>query len=364
MRTSTPPDGSLGVVSSPKYFISDNAAGVHPEVMAALVAANRGHAVAYGHDSYTEQATALLREHFGGKPEILFVLTGTGANVLALQCLLHSYEAVICADCSHLNRDECGAPEKFIGAKLLPTATRQGKLFPDLIAPLLLDAGMVHRAQPKVVTVSQCTEWGTVYTVDELRDLADFCHANDLRLHVDGARLSNAAVALDVELGAMTSECDVDVLSFGGTKNGLMGAEAVLVFDSSLLPAAGFYRKQAMQLSSKMRFIAVQFQALLSNELWRRNARHANAMAARLAEAVSGIDAVQLVMPVETNAVFARLPPADIAELQDTEVFAMWDSRQSVVRWMTAFDTTEEEVDSFAERISRVGRGKDRVLFT
>jgi threonine aldolase len=343
-------------VPARKYFISDNAAGVHPDVMAALAAANRGHAVAYGHDVHTEEAIALLREHFGGQPDVLLMLTGTGANVLALQCMLRSFEAVICADCSHLNRDECGAPEKFIGAKLLPAPTRDGKLYPDLIAPLLLDTTMVHRAQPGAVTVSQCTEWGTVYTVEELKALADFCHARGLRLHVDGARLSNAAAALGVDLAALTSASGVDVLSFGGTKNGLMGAEAVLFFDRSLAPAAGFYRKQAMQLSSKMRFVAVQFQALLANGLWKRNALHANAMAARLADAVKGLDAVQLVMPVETNAVFARLSPAHIAELQATEVIAVWDSRQSIVRFMTAFDTTEAEVDAFAEKIAGLAR--------
>jgi len=343
-------------VPGPKYFLSDNAAGVHPEVMDALAAANRGHAAAYGHDAHTERAISLLREHFGGRPEVLFVLTGTGANVLALQSMLQSYEAVICADCSHLNRDECGAPEKFTGSKLLSAPTRQGKIYPDLIEPLLADTDMVHRAQPRVVTVSQCTEWGTVYTVDELKRLAAFCHERDLRLHMDGARLSNAAAALDVDLAAVSSEAGVDVLSFGGTKSGLMGAEAVLFFDASLLPAASFYRKQGMQLASKMRFVAVQFEALLSNDLWRRNARQANAMASRLADAVGGIDGVELVMPVETNGVFARLSPAHIARLQETEVFGVWDSRESIVRWMTSFDTTEAEVDSFAERIGDVCR--------
>jgi threonine aldolase len=346
-------------VPAPKYFLSDNAAGVHPEVMAALAAANHGHAAAYGSDSYTERASELLREHFGGQPEVLFVLTGTGANVLALQCMLKSYEAVICADCSHLNRDECGAPEKFVGSKLLPAPTRQGKLYPELIEPLLADTDMVHRAQPRAVTISQCTEWGTVYTVDELKDLASFCHERNLRLHVDGARLSNAAVALDVDLAALSSAAGIDVLSFGGTKNGLMGAEAVLFFDKSLLPAASFYRKQAMQLGSKMRYVAVQFEALLSGDLWRRNARHANAMASRLAESVSETPDVQLVMPVETNAVFARLPARRIADLLAHEVFGVWESRESIVRWMTAFDTTEAEVDRFAERIRAGGRTSD-----
>jgi threonine aldolase len=340
-------------VPAPKYFLSDNAAGVHPEVMAALAAANHGHASAYGSDSFTQRATELLREHFGGDPEVLFVLTGTGANVLALQSMLKSYEAVICADCSHLNRDECGAPEKFVGSKLLPAPTRQGKLYPELIEPLLADTDMVHRAQPRAVTVSQCTEWGTVYTVDELNGLSKFCHEHNLLLHVDGARLSNAAVALEVDLPAVSSEAGVDVLSFGGTKNGLMGAEALLFFNHSLLPAASFYRKQAMQLASKMRFVAVQFEALLTNDLWRRNAAHANAMASRLAAGVEGIAGVELVMPVETNALFAQLSPAAIAELQSQEVFGVWETPESIVRWMTSYDTTEAEVDGFAAKIAR-----------
>src|SRR5690606_7107798 len=243
--------------------------------------------------------------------------------------------------------------------KLLPAPTRAGKLYPELIEPLLSDTDMVHRAQPRAVTVSQCTEWGTVYTVDELKDLAGFCHERNLRLHVDGARLSNAAVALDVDFAALSSAAGVDVLSFGGTKNGLMGAEAVLFFDKSLLPAASFYRKQAMQLGSKMRYVAVQFEALLTGDLWQRNARHANAMASRLADSVRGTPDVQVVMPVETNAVFARLPSRRIDELQAHDVFAVWDSRESIVRWMTSFDTTEAEVDNFAAKIRADGRTGD-----
>ena len=337
-----------------KYFVSDNASGVHPEVLAAIASANDGHAVAYGHDEYTERARQVLREHFGTQVEILFALTGTGANVLALQSVLHSYQAIICADCSHLHRDECGAPEKFIGSKLLPAPTREGKLTPELIAPSLADTSMVHRAQPRVVTVSQCTEWGTIYTPAELTALSKFCRDNNLLLHVDGARLCNAAVALDLPLKAITADCGVDILSFGGTKNGLMGAEAVVYFEPKLAQNAAFFRKQAMQLPSKMRYIAVQFEALLGGELWQRNAAHANAMAARLAAAIDDIDSLNIVMPVESNAVFVQLPPACIAKLQAVFVFAVWNTPQSIVRWMTSFDTTENEVDQFAEQIRRV----------
>jgi threonine aldolase len=336
-----------------RYFISDNASGVHPEILAAIASANEGHAVAYGHDAHTERAQSVLRRHFGEQVEILFALTGTGANVLALQSVLHSYQAIICADCSHLHRDECGAPEKFIGSKLLAAPTHEGKLTPQFIAPLLADTGMVHRAQPRVVTVSQCTEWGTVYTAAELTALSEFCHAGNLLLHVDGARLCNAAAALDVPLKALTADCGVDLLSFGGTKNGLIGAEAVVFFDPSLAQSAAYYRKQAMQLPSKMRFIAVQLEALLSGDLWQRNARHANKMAARLANAVADIDAVNVVMPVETNVVFAQLPSDRIAKLQSVAIFAVWNTPQSIVRWMTSFDTTEDDVDRFADQIHK-----------
>ncbi len=337
-----------------KYFVSDNASGVHPEVIAAIVAANDGHAVAYGRDEYTERARQTLREHFGTQAEVFFALTGTGANVVALQSVLHSYQAIICADCAHLHRDECGAPEKFIGSKLLSAPTREGKLTPELIAPLLADTSMVHRTQPRVLTVSQCTEWGTVYTPAELNALAKFCRDNNLLLHVDGARLCNAAVALDLPLKAITADCGVDILSFGGTKNGLMGAEAVVLFKPELSQSAAFFRKQAMQLPSKMRFIAVQFETLLATDLWKRNAAHANAMATRLAAAVDDIDSLHIVAPVESNAVFAQLPPECIEKLQAVTVFAVWNTPQSIVRWMTSFDTTENEVDQFAEQIRRV----------
>lgn len=341
-------------MAAKKHFISDNASGVHPEVLEALARANDGHAIAYGNDDWTARAQAVLRGHFGDQCEVLFALTGTGANVLALHSLLESWQAIICADSSHLHRDECGAAEKFIGCKVLTVHTPNGKLTPGIIEPLLQDTGMVHRAQPRVVTVSQCTEWGTVYTPDELATLAEFCRTRQLLLHVDGARLCNAAVALDTTLRALTADCGVDVLSFGGTKNGLLGAEAVVFFDPGRARSAPFYRKQAMQLASKMRFVAVQLEALLDGDLWRRNAWHANAMAARLAAAIADLEALKIVMPVESNAVFAQIPQASIARLQDHSAFVVWRSAQSIVRWMTSFDTTEDEVDAFVREIRRV----------
>lgn len=336
------------------YFISDNASGVHPDVIGALSQANRGPATAYGNDSYTQRAIELFRKHFGSQVEVLLSLTGTGANVIGLQSVLRSHEAVICADCAHMHRDECGAPEKFTGAKLLPAPTTGGKLSPHTIRPLLTDMNRVHRVQPRVVSVSQCTEWGTVYSVAELRALAAFCRENGLLLHMDGARLCNAAAALGASLLESSGDCGVDILSFGGTKNGLMAAEAVIFFDAKLAQAAAFSRKQAMQLCSKMRFVAVQFEALLAADLWHRNASHANQMAARLAAAVGNVDGVEVVMPVETNAVFAKMQPALVTELQACAVFAVWDSAQSIVRWMTSFETTADEVDRFAGRIRDV----------
>lgn len=256
-----------------RYFISDNAAGIHPEVMAMLERAGRGHAIAYGNDPITEQALQLFKQHFGAQTETFFVLTGTAANVIALQSIMSSFEAVICADCAHLHRDECGAPEKFLGSKMLLAQTQQGKLSVATVAPLLRGTAMVHRVQPKVLSITQCTEWGTVYTPEEIKSLADFCHEHGLLLHMDGARLSNAAARLDISLKEMTADIGVDVLSFGGTKNGLLAAEAIVFFDPDLAKKTGFYRKQGMHLASKMRFISAQFLALLSGDLWRKNAQ-------------------------------------------------------------------------------------------
>lgn len=335
-------------------FISDNAAGIHPDVLAKIREANQGHAVAYGDDPYTEQAARLFRRHFGEPVEVLFAMTGTAANVIALQSVMHSFEAVIAADDSHLHRDECGALEKFAGSKLLTAATRNGKVSVDTVKPLLRDTAMVHRVQPGVLSITQCTEWGTVYNPDEVRALADLCHENRILLHMDGARLCNAAVALDLSLKEITGDLGVDILSFGGTKNGLMAAEAVVFFNPEPARHAVFYRKQAMQLASKMRFVSAQFISLLEGDLWRGNAAHANAMIALLATELG--DTVEIVMPVQTNSLFARLRPEWITKLKEFYAFAVWDTQSSVVRWMTAFDTKEQDVRDFAARIRETCR--------
>ncbi len=339
-----------------RHFLSDNAAGVHPEVLRALERVNRGHAVAYGEDPVTAEAEAVLARHFGRGARVFFVLTGTGANVLALQSLLRSFEAVVAAEQSHLHRDECGALEKFLGSKLLPARSHLGKLTPESVLQFLMDGSMVHRVQPRVLSISQCTEWGTVYSPGEVRGLASLCREQGLLLHVDGARLANAAATLGLGLREITADLGVDVVSLGGTKNGLMGAEAVVFLSDTGADAFPFFRKQGMQLISKMRFVAAQFIAMFQGDLWVRNAAHANAMAIRLAEAARTVDGVQIVAPVEANAVFARLPEPWIAPLRAYAPFHIWDRGASIVRWITSFDTEEEDISGFVGRLREIAK--------
>lgn len=334
-----------------RSFASDNNAGVHPAVLEALAAANVGHARAYGDDPWTARAVARLREHFGRAADVHFVFGGTAANVLGLQCLVQPYHAVICAATAHVAVDECGAPERFTGCKLLTARTRDGKLRPEDLAPFLHDVGDQHRSQPRVVSVSQATELGTVYRPEELRALADAAHARGLLFHVDGARLANAAAALDVPLRALTTDAGVDVVSVGGTKNGLMGAEAVVFPNGTRAPDFAYVRKSGMQLASKMRFLAAQFDALFEADLWLESARRANRMALRLAHAVEHLPGVRLARPVEANGVFVFLPRAAIAPLQARSYFYVWDAETCECRWMTSFDTTEEDVDRFAAAV-------------
>jgi threonine aldolase len=334
-----------------KSFGSDNHAGVHPAILQAVVDANSGDAVAYGADERTEHATAALREVFGADDAFL-VLNGSGANVLGLSLLLRRHEAVICAETAHINTDECGSAERLIGTKLLAVPSPDGKITPDLIAERLSGRGDDHRSQPGVVAVTQSTELGTCYTLAELRKITDFCRASDLRVFLDGARLANAAASLDCSLAEL-AEC-ADVLSFGGTKNGAMGAEALIVMSPHLGADVPYLRKQQTQLTSKMRFVAAQFDALLRDNLWRANAAHANAMARRLADGVADIDGVDAVHPVQANAVFARLSPRHITALQQEWSFQVWDEPESVVRWMAAFDTPEADVDAFIAAVRAV----------
>ncbi len=294
--------------SHPRGFASDNVAGIHPEVLAAISEVNHGHVVAYGDDPVTAAAVARMREHLGDHVEVFFVFNGTGANLIGLQTMLRPWENVMCAESAHINVDECGAPERILGSKLVDIPTPDGKLTPELVRAAYLGKGDQHHVQPKVVSITQSTEFGTLYSLDELRGLADTAHELDMYLHVDGARISNAAASLGVSLRATTADVGVDALSFGGTKNGLMGGEAVVFFRPELADQAAFIRKQQLQLSSKTRFISAQFLALLDNDLWHRNASHANTMAQRLFQAVKDVPGVHVTRQVQANSVFATLP--------------------------------------------------------
>ena len=333
---------------SGRGFASDNNAGVHPKILAALAEVNGGHVVAYGDDPYTEMATAEIRAIFGEETGVFFVFIGTAANVLGLSTVTQSYHGVICPETAHINVDECGAPEKFSGCKLLTCNTPDGKLTVDMIASHMHGIGFEHHVQPRVVSITQATELGTVYSIDEIREIANYTHSHDMLLHMDGARISNAALSLDCGLYTMTGGAGVDVLSFGGTKNGMMYGEAIIFFNKSLCEDFKYRRKQGMQLASKMRYIAAQFSAYLQDDLWIENARHANLMAQKLYAAVKDIPGVTVTRRVESNALFATLPPQIIPALQKEFFFYVWDEERSEVRWMCSFDTTEEDIESFA----------------
>ena len=332
-----------------RSFASDNNAGVHPEVLKAIAAANQGHVVGYGDDPYTESAIKRLKHEFGGDAEVFFVFNGTAANCLGLKALTNSFHAVICAEGAHIYVDECGAPEKFTGCKLVPVPANNGKLTIEAVRSAYHGIGDEHHVQPKVVSITQATEVGTVYQPHEIRDLADFAHAHAMFLHVDGARIANAVAALGLNLKQATRDLGIDVLSFGATKNGALGAEAVVFFNPELCANFRFYRKQGMQLASKMRFISAQFQALFTNDLWLQNARHANRMAQLLKREISNIRQVKITYNVEANGVFAQIPRKAIAKLQKRYFFYVWNEAQSVVRWMCSWDTTADDVKQFAE---------------
>jgi threonine aldolase len=335
-----------------RSFASDNNAGIHPEILEAIAAANKGHTVGYGDDPYTESAVRKFKEHFGSDVEVFFVFNGTAANCLSLKALTESYHAVICAEGAHINVDECGAPEKFTGCKLAPIPTSDGKLTIDLVTRAYHGIGDQHHVQPRVLSITQCTEVGTVYQPQEITTLAKWAHDRKMFLHMDGARIANAAASLNLNLNQITTDAGVDVLSFGGTKNGMMGGEAVVFFDPKLAANFLYWRKQGMQLASKMRFIAVQFEALLSNDLWLRSARHANHMAQLLLAELRKIPQIKIVYPVEANGVFAQIPPHAIAKIKKRYFYYVWEEEQSVVRWMCSFDTTEEDVMTFAKFVA------------
>ena len=340
-----------------RSFASDNNAGVHPQVLRALADANLGHTVGYGDDLYTKSAIEKFKQHFGAGIDVFFVFNGTAANCLSLKALTNSYQAVICGDAAHIYTDECGAPEKFTGCKLIAVPVVNGKLTVEAVSHVHHGIGDQHHVQPRVISITQTTEVATVYTPDEVKALARFAHDHHMFLHMDGARIANAAASLGLTLRQCTRDLGVDVLSFGGTKNGLMGAEAVIFFhqkrdDRQLSRDFLYLRKQGMQLASKMRFIAVQFETLLSNDLWLKSARHANRMARLLEKELGKIPQVKISYPVQANGVFARIPRPAIAKIKKRYFYYLWDEEQSMARWMCSFDTTEHDVKKFAKFVA------------
>lgn len=336
-----------------RSFASDNNAGVHPEIIDAIKAANEGHVVAYGNDEITARAVKLFKKHFGKDIAVYFVFGGTSANTLGLKAITKPHQAVLCVNTAHIHVDECGAPENFTGCKLIDLETPDGKLRIEQLEPYLELLGNEHHVQPRVIAISQATEMGTIYSKQEVKALAKFAHANNMLLQVDGARLSNAAASLNASLKAITADAGVDVLSFGGTKNGMIYGEAVVFFDPKLAADFKFIRKQGMQLPSKMRFISAQFEALLGGDLWLRSAAHANRMARLLGSELEKVPGITLTQPVQTNGVFAVIPPKFIPALQKKYFFYVWDAAISEVRLMTSFDTAEEDIHDFIAFVRR-----------
>jgi threonine aldolase len=334
-------------------FASDNNAGVHPEIFKELLASNEGHAIGYGGDKYTEAALSLFREHFGTDTETYFVFTGTAANVLGLSAVTRSWNSVIAASTAHLEQDECGAPEKFLGCKVLTVDSPDGKINNSMIETHLHGFDFEHHSQPKVISITQSTEMGTVYSVSEIRNIADYVHSKGLLLHMDGARIANAAVALDLPFRAFTTDAGVDILSFGGTKNGMMYGEAICFLRPGLAKDFKYLRKQGMQLASKMRFISAQFIAYLNNDLWKESAAHANSMAGLFADRLQGIKGITITRKVESNGIFVIMDDGLAARLQKSYFFYPWNEKISEYRLMTSWDTQEEDIEGFISMLKK-----------
>jgi len=340
-------------MSIKRGFASDNNAGVHPDILKEVQSVNEGHVIGYGDDIYTEQARELFRRHLGPETEAFFVFTGTAANVLGISAVTRSWNSIITADTAHLEQDECGAPEKFTGCKVLTVDTPDGKLTPGLVERHMHDFDFEHHAQPRVVSITQATEMGTVYSVKEIKSIADYAHSLGLLLHMDGARLANAAVSLNLSFKAFTTDAGVDILSFGGTKNGMMTGEAVCFLRPGLSENFKYIRKQGMQLSSKMRFISAQFIGYFRDDLWNKCASHSNAMATLLADKITGIKGIRITQKVQSNGVFVVIPH-DVAEkMRQQYFFYPWNEKISEYRLMTSWDTTEEDIEEFVKLLRR-----------
>ncbi|NDW13463.1 threonine aldolase [Bacteroides sp. 214] len=330
-----------------RSFASDNNSGVHPLVIDAICAANQDHALGYGSDRWTNEAVAKIKQTFGDNCEPFFVFNGTGSNIVALQLLLRPYNSILCAETSHIFVDECGGPVKSTGCTIRPIQTPDGKLTPELIRPYLTGFGDQHHSQPGVIYLSQCTELGTIYTVDELKAITNLAYDYNIKVVMDGARIANACAAQNLSLRELTVDCGIDALTFGGTKNGLMIGECVIVFDQSLRQEALFVRKQSAQLASKMRYLSCQFTAYLTDELWLKNAQHANSMAGKLYEALNKSSYVCFTQKVESNQLFLTMPRAIIDKLLEFYFFYFWNEANNEIRLVTSFDTTQEDIDVF-----------------
>jgi threonine aldolase len=339
-----------------RSLASDNHSGVHPRVLEAIIAANADHAISYGADPWTTRALELIRSEFGGQAEVFPVFNGTGANVVGMQAMLRTWESIICATTAHVNVDEAGAPEKLLGSKVITVPSTDAKITPELIRAQHWGIGDFHHAQPRVVLVTQSTEYGTRYSLDELRAITSTAHELNMYVYLDGARIANAAAGLGCTFKEMTTDVGIDALSFGATKNGAMGAEAVVVLNPALKAGdtLGYIRKQYMQLASKMRFVSAQFIALLDDGLWRANAEHSNAMAQYLAAKVTGLTGVTITQAVEANAVFAIIPASITAALQEVMPFYVWNEMTNEVRWMCSWDTTADDIDNFVARLTEL----------
>lgn len=334
-------------------FASDNNAGVHPDILKEIISVNTGHVTGYGSDIYTERAREIFKAQLGDSAEIFFVFTGTAANVLSLTAVTRSWNSIITASTAHLEQDECGAPEKFTGSKVLTVETADGKIDTDSIEKHMHGFDFEHHSQPKVISVTQATEMGTVYTASEIRKISDFAHSKDMLLHMDGARIANAAVSLDLPFKTFTTDAGVDVLSFGGTKNGMMFGEAICFLKPGLSQDFKYIRKQGMQLASKMRFISAQYIAYFRNDLWKRNAIHSNSMARILSDRLNKISGVEITQKVQSNGVFVIMP-AEVAErMRSHYFFYPWNEKISEYRLMTSWDTTEEDIEDFIKLLSK-----------
>lgn len=337
-----------------RSFASDNNSGVHPLVMDAVIRANQDHAVGYGDDPWTIEATIKVKEVFGLKAEPYFVFNGTGANSVALQAVTRPFHSIICAETAHIYVDECGAPAKMSNCAVTAIPAPDGKLTPELIKPRLHNFGVCHHSQPKVVYISQVSEMGTVYTVDEIKAIADLLHSHDMYLHVDGARLANACAFLNCSMKQLTVDAGVDILSFGGTKNGMMMGEAVIAFRPEIAENLQYYRKQSAQLASKMRYLSAQFVAYLENNLWLENAMKANISAGKLAECLSVYPQIKFTQKIESNQLFFTIPVEALKKLQEKYFFYMWNEDINEARLVASWDTTAEDIAQFEQTLKEI----------